>query len=93
VEVVIDKRHDSTQPAQIAYVNIPSQKGYLSHGRVTRSVELYWEAESLFLAQLISAQQQLARIRALSPVDHRPRMEEAADHLEKAKQLVAAGRT
>ena len=93
VEVVIDKRHSSTKVAQIAYVNIPSQKGYISHGRVSLSVELYREAEALFLDRLASAQQQLERIRALSPFDHRPRMAEAADHLEKAKGLVSAGRT
>lgn len=93
VEVVIDKRHNSTQTTQIAYVNIPSQKGYLSHGRVARSVELYREAESMYLDRLTSAQQQLERLRALSPFEHRPRMAEAAEHLEKAKELVSAGRT
>lgn len=93
VEVVIDKRHDSTQVAQIAYVNIPSQKGYISHGRVIRSVELYREAESLFLDRLAAAQQQLERIRALSPFERRLHMAEAAEHLGKAKALVSASRT
>ena len=92
VEVVIDKRHDSTQVAQIAYVNIPSQKGYINQARVGRSVELYREAEALFMDRLAAAQRQLDKIQQLSPFDRRPRMAKAAEHLKKAKELVSAGR-
>jgi tRNA A37 N6-isopentenylltransferase MiaA len=89
VEVVIPARHNSTQ---IAYVNIPSKKGYVSGQQILQSAELYREAEALFLDRLISARQQLERIKALSPFERRPHMELAAEHLEKAKELVSARR-
>lgn len=78
VEIV----RDPAEPAEMCFVNVQSQGGYVSAAVVQSRPDLHEEAMRLYAERVHSAVAQLAKVEALAPSDQRQRIKEAREALQ-----------